>query len=229
MERHFDSELRELKSQLLGMAGNVERAIQVATEALQEHDESKITVVLEVEKKVNQSHITVDESCLRLLALQQPLAADLRFIVAIIKINSDLERMGDQAVNIARNSERYMRADPFPLSLELPEMSIEVKRMVRETLDAFVKVDANLARNVLVLDDKVDAYKNKIFRQVLDFIKVKPECIEQGLNLILIARNLERIGDHATNIAEDVIFAISGEDVRHSSRMETIREALKRE
>jgi phosphate transport system protein len=226
MERHFDAQLSQLKEQLVEMAGLVERAIDNATQALQKRDRGRIAEVFEIEKKVNAAHKAVDESCIRLLALQQPLAADLRLIVAVLKINTDLERMGDQAVNIAHNSERYLKGEALKPLTDLPVMSSEARFMVREAIDSFVKNDEELARDVLKRDDKVDAFKNKIFRDVLEHVKTQPALIEQGLCLILIARNLERIGDHSTNIAEDIIFAISGEDIRHSARVETIKEAL---
>jgi phosphate transport system protein len=223
----LDNGIRDLKEHLLGMAGNVERAIEHATAALLESDPSKIQLVYEIEKKVNKSHLSVDDGCVKLLALHQPLAADLRLIIATLKINTDLERMGDQAVNIAHNAERYLKSAPLKPLVDIPKMSHEVRVMVRDSLDAFVKRSESAAREILVRDDKVDAFKNKIFRDVLDHLKQSPGDIEQGLTLILIARNLERIGDHATNIAEDVIFAITGEDVRHSPRTETIKESLK--
>ena len=226
-ERHFDSSLRELKEQLLSMGGYVERAIENATQALIEWSPQKLSNVFEIEKKVNQLHITIDEGCVRLLATQQPFAADLRLIVAILKINTDLERMGDQAVNIAHNGDRYMKAVPLKPLVDLPKMSSDVRVMVRLCLDAFVNGSELIAKDVLTRDDTVDAFKNKIFRDVLEHLKASPKEIEQGLNLILIARNLERIGDHATNIAEDVIFALTGEDIRHSPRTETIKESLK--
>lgn len=226
MERHFDASLRELKEQLTAMAGLVERAIEDATLGLQKRDLSKIGEVHSIEMKVNQAHKSVDSACVKLLALQQPLAADLRLIIAVLKINTDLERMGDQAVNIADNSARYIKGQALKPLIDLPVMADEAKLMVREVINSFVKNDERLAREVLKRDDKVDGLKNKIFKDVLEHVKVAPELLEQGLSLILIARNLERIGDHATNIAEDVIFAISGEDIRHSARVETIKGAF---
>jgi phosphate transport system protein len=223
----LDVSLRELKEQLLSMGGNVERAIEHATEALLEWNPSKIDLVFEVEKKINRSHLSVDDGCIKLLALHQPLAADLRLIVAALKISTDLERMGDQAVNIALNARRYLQAAPIKPLVDIPKMSQAARAMVRDSLDSFVKRSESAAREVLIRDDVVDALKNKIFRDVLDHLKTSPQDIEQGLNLILIARNLERIGDHATNIAEDVIFAITGEDVRHTPRTEAIKESLK--
>jgi phosphate transport system protein len=219
MNTALDVSIRELKENLVLMGGHVERALEHATEALLEWNVTKIDPVFEIEKKVNQSHIGVDEECIQLLARHQPMAADLRLIVATLKINTDLERMGDQAVNIAQNAKRYLAATPIKPLVDLPQMSKEVRIMVRASLDAFVQRSEEGAREVLRRDDAVDAYKNKIFRDVLDHMKANPQDVEQGLNLILIARNLERIGDHATNIAEDVIYAISGEDVRHAPKV----------
>jgi phosphate transport system protein len=216
MTRHFESELRHLKEQLVSMAGLVELAIEAATQAHQNRDGGLAAQVYRLEEKINQAHKSVDEACVNLLALQQPVAADLRLVVATIKINTDLERMGDQAVNIAHNTERYFRGKVLEPLEDLPLMAQEARFMVREAIDAFVKEDELLARDVLARDDKVDNFKDKIFRNVIDRIKSSPGQLEQGLALILIARNLERIGDHATNIAEDMIFAISGEDIRHS-------------
>lgn len=217
MERHFDIDLGKLKGLLIGMAGSVEKAIADATEALQTRDSARVKNVYIAEKRVNLDHIAVDEECVRLLALQQPLAADLRLIIAIIKINTDLERMGDQAVNIAKNSERYLASEPLKPLIDLPIMFQEVRTMVREAINAFVKSDLQLSRDVLERDDQVDGLKNKIFDDVVQHIKKHPEKIDQGLSLILIARNLEKIADHATNIAEDVIYAVTGQDIRHSS------------
>ena len=209
------------------MAGNVERSIELATEALLEWNPSKIAPVFEFEKRINQAHLSVDDGCIKLLALHQPLAADLRLIVATLKISTDLERMGDQAVNIAHTAQRYLKSAPLKPLVDVPLMSHETRMMVRDSIDSFVKRSESKARAILVSDDKVDALKNKVFRDVIDHLKTSPGDIEQGLNLILIARNLERIGDHATNIAEDVIFAITGEDVRHSPRTETVAQTIR--
>jgi phosphate transport system protein len=223
MTKQFEDKLVLLKEELVSMAGLVEKAIESATLGLQNRDPWQISHVHQIEHSINAAHKSVDESSLKLLALQQPMAADLRLIVATIKINTDLERMGDQAVNIAHNSERYMKYKELKPLADLPVMAAEVQGMVREAINAFVKNDQALAREVLARDDKVDAFKGKIFRDVLEHIKLNPDQIEQGLALILVARNFERIGDHATNIAEDVIFALSGEDIRHPTKVETIR------
>jgi phosphate transport system protein len=218
MERHFDVSLRSLKERMLTMAGFVEAAIEAATLGLQNRDQKKFDEVYEIEKKINEAHVNVDAACVKLLALQQPFATDLRLIVAIIKINTDLERMGDQAVNIAHNAEIYIDGSPLKPLVDLPRMFEEVRLQVRAAFDAFVRRDEQTAREVLLRDDTVDELKRKIFDDVLEHMKKNPDKIDAGLALILIARNLERIGDHATNIAEDVIYAVSGDDIRHSKR-----------
>jgi phosphate transport system protein len=215
LERHFESELKALKERILTMGGAVERAIEEATQALIEREPVRFRSVHDLEKNINQSHVEVDEACVRLLARQSPLAADLRLVVAILKINTDLERMGDQAVNIAYNGEKYLSEPPLKPLIDLPRMAQIVREMVRQSLDAFVTKDLKLAREVLNRDDVVDQYKDQIFRELLTYMISDPRTIERALNLILIARNLERLGDHATNIAEDVIYAISGQDIRH--------------
>ena len=225
MQRNLDSRLSELHQQLLTMAGYAEQAIGSATEAWRLRNLSKIQSVYAIEEKVNQAQISIDDVCFKLIALQQPLATDLRLIIASIKINTDLERVVDLAVNIVKNTEYYLKAPPIGHLNDLAEMSDEVILMMREVLDAFVRADESQARNVLVRDDKVDALKDKIFRDVQEHMMQDASAIHQGLNVILIARNLERIGDHATNIAEDVIFAISGEDIRHPGRPAKIKGA----
>lgn len=212
------------------MAGLVEQAIETVRIAVEARNTKNIKTVFEIEKKVNQFHIDIDNSCLNLLALQQPLAADLRLIVAIIKINTDLERMADQAVNIALSVERLLANTPTAPMSELTTMFSETQIMVREAIDSFVKADETLARRVLTRDDRVDTLKHQIFRQTLQDLKGVPKSsplfstssIENGVTFILIARNLERIADHATNISEDVIFAITGKDIRHTPPAQAI-------
>lgn len=220
MWRHIDDELAELKNQLLEMGGCVERALEEAVTALLTRDATRLSVVHQFEQKIDQAHMDVDSACLKLLARQSPLAHDLRWVVAVIKINTDLERMGDQAVNIAQSSERYLSAEPLKPLIDIPKMAKVVQMMVRKSLDALVKLNEGLAREVLDADDQVDAFKSHIFRELLELMKTRPSEVEQAMNLILIARNLERIGDHATNIAEDVIFAATGKDIRHGNRGE---------
>jgi phosphate transport system protein len=215
MERRFEGELKNLKAQILAMGGYVEQAIDKATLALNTRDLKKLDEVRALEKKVNEAHMTIDSMCLEVLARQSPVAADLRLILAIIKINTDLERMGDQAVNISYNAEHYLSQNKIDLDLKISEMAAAVKVMVRQSLDAFTREDTVLAQQVLESDDAVDDFKNHVFKTLIPYMAQNSGQIESALNLILIARNLERMGDHATNIAEDVIFAFTGEDVRH--------------
>jgi phosphate transport system protein len=221
VERHFHTELRQLKDQILAMGGYVERAIEEATQALIRREPERFEKVEECEKKINQAHIDVDDHCFSLLARQAPLAADLRLILACIKINTDLERMGDQAVNISHNTQRYLKEPPVQFLLEITKMAFEVRSMVRDSLDALVKQDGDLAQDVLKKDDFVDQLKDQMFSDLVATMKKDPSTIDAALDLLLIARNLERLGDHATNIAEDVIFVTTGRDVRHKPRSET--------
>jgi phosphate transport system protein len=164
---------------------------------------------------VNDLQIEIDDRCLKLLALQQPMATDLRLITAAMKINSDLERIGDQAVNIAENAARVLAHPPLKPLLDLPRMAEIAERMTRDSLDAFVRRDPDLARDILARDDEVDQLKDQVFRVLLTYMMADPATIERALGLILVSRNLERIADHATNIAEDVIFLVEAKDVRH--------------
>lgn len=215
MQRRFETELKDLKDMILNMGGHVEQAIEKVIEAFISKNIAKLEDVWPIEKKINALHIEMDNACLEVLARLSPVAADLRLILAIIKINNDLERIGDQAVNISYNAEHFLTERNLDLDLELPKMASLVRAMVRDSLDAFTRGDVNLAQDVLLRDDEVDAIKNSTFRFLVGHMQQNPTQIEASLDLILIARNLERMGDHATNIAEDVIFACTGEDVRH--------------
>lgn len=216
MHRIVDDELTQLKKQLMEMGGHVEKAVDAAIQALTERRPEKFQEVFEVEKLINREHLQVDEKCLQILAKQSPLATDLRLVIACIKINTDLERMGDQAVNIAHNGRYYLNEPELKPLIDIPRMAQEARLMIQEALEAFVKRDLTLARKVLDRDDGVDALKNRIMRDLVALMQTDSKTVERGLALILIARNLERLGDHATNIAEDVIFAVTGDDIRHS-------------
>lgn len=215
MQRNLDTGLSEVKAQLIQMAGYLEEAVKYSTLAWKNRSREMIDKVNQIEAKVNQAHIDIDATCLKLLATQQPLASDLRFLLSVVKINTDLERMADQAVNIANNTEYYLKHPPYSDLVDLSRMSEIVRELVKQAIDAFINSDSVLAQKVLDADDEVDQLKDKVFKNALEAIKLKTSEVEQGLNVILIARNLERIGDHATNIAEDVIFSVSGKDVRH--------------
>ncbi len=215
MERHFAHELDELKKRLLAMGALVEERVQLAVQALVERRPALARQVIEADVEVNELQIEVDDRCLKLLALQAPMASDLRFITAAMKINADLERMGDQAVNVAENALKVLSAPPLKPVLDIPRMAQLAEQMTRQALDAFVRRDAPLARRVLERDDEVDDYKDLVFRVLLTHMMADPGTIGRALSLILVSRNLERIADHATNIAEDVIFMVEARDVRH--------------
>jgi phosphate transport system protein len=211
----FQQSLDELKERLLVMAGLVEQAIQRATEAYSSRDESLCELVLLSEPAINRMNREIDQLALDLLAMEQPMAVDLRFILAVIRINADLERVGDQAVNIAGRVQDLGTLSNSEMPVDIPKLAQLAGAMVRKALQAFIEGDAEMAQTVLMLDDQVDEMNRDAFRALGNLIKGKPELASQALNALIISRNLERVGDHATNIAEDVIFWVRGADVRH--------------
>jgi len=213
--RHFAEELSELSDRLLVMGGLAEDRVRAAMQALVDRDPQLITSVIRNDDAINQLHLEIDDRCFKLLALYQPMAVDLRVIVAAVKINSDLERIGDLAVNIGQAAERYILHPPVKPLIDIPRMSAMAQRMLNDALHAFVTSDVGAARAVLTRDDELDGLKNQIFRELLTYMLGDTKTIEPGIDLILISRHLERIGDHATNIAEDVIFIVEARDVRH--------------
>jgi len=213
--RHFEEELGTLQTRLLEMGGLAEERVRASVQGLVTRDLSVTERVLRGDEPINQLHVEIDERCFRLLALYQPMATDLRGIVAAVKINSDLERVGDLAVNIAEAARRYAMHPPVKQLIDIPRMGTIAQTMLRDSLDAFVKRDTDLARTVLNSDDELDALKTQVFRELLTYMLQDVETIEPALDLILVSRHLERIGDHATNVAEDVIFMVSAQDVRH--------------
>ena len=221
MERHFEVELQALKERLLNMAALVEERVHQAVRALMERRLEVAEAIASGDREVNELQIEIDDRCLKLLALQQPMAVDLRLITAAMKINADLERIGDQAVNIAENVVKILPQPPLKPIIDIPRMAQITEGMTRDCLDAFVRKDVGLARSVLKRDDEVDALKDQVFRVLLTYMMADPGTIERALALILISRNLERIADHATNIAEDVIFLVEAKDVRHHHETQT--------
>jgi phosphate transport system protein len=213
--RHFQEELDALKERLLSMGGLAEERVREAVHGVKDRDMTAIDAILSGDEPINDLHMEIDDRCFKLLALHQPMAADLRVIVAAVKINTDLERVGDLAVNIAEAGKRYLQHAPVKPLIDIPRMGDLAQKMLRDSLDAFVRRDMALAEQVLAADDTLDALKTQIFRELLTYMLQKPETIEPALDLILISRHLERIGDHATNVAEDVIFILSAKDVRH--------------
>ena len=216
--RHFQADLEQLKARLLEMGGLAEDRVRSIVEALVEREPAAVERVLAGDGPINQLHIEIDKRCFKLLALHQPMAVDLRAIVSAVKINTDLERVGDLAINIAEAVKRYMRHAPVKELIDIPRMADIAQRMLRDALDAYVRRDVALAQAVLDADDALDALKTQVFRELLTYMLQNPSTIEPSLDLILISRHLERIGDHATNIAEDVIFMVSARDVRHHAQ-----------
>lgn len=213
--RHFQEELELLLARLLEMGGLAEARVRDAVNGLVARDAALIAKVMHGDEPINRLHIEIDDRCVRLLALHQPMATDLRAIVAAVKINTDLERVGDLAVNIAEAAERYAEHPPVKKLIDIPHMGDIAQGMLRDALDAFVRRDTHLAQEVLDTDDRLDGLKAQVFRELLTCILQDPSTVEPALDLILVSRHLERIGDHATNIAEDVIFMVSAQDVRH--------------
>jgi len=204
-----------LKERLLWMGNLAERSVHQAVHAVLEADEKLALAVLTEENVINELQLEIDDRVVQLLALHQLMAMDLRFVLAVSRINNDLERIGDQAVNIAQGAQRILRHPRVKPYVDLPRMSEVAEEMMRDSLNAVVRRDVELARKVLMSDDKVDHYRDQIFRELLTYMMGDSSVVFPAFELILVAKNLERIGDHATNIAEDVIYLVQGQDVRH--------------
>ncbi len=217
--RHFDKELEQLKSKLLEMSSLVEAAIYRSITAVVQKDKGLAQEVLTNEAQVNQMEIEIDDLAIKLLALQQPMAVDLRLITAALKINNDLERMGDLAVNIARRALELIEEPVVKPMIDIPHIAALVQSMVRKALDSFVTRDEQLARSVLAADDAVDDLRTASFHELISFMEKSPKNIPQAVSLISVIRNLERIADHSTNIAEGVLFYVKGIDVRHHAEV----------
>jgi phosphate transport system protein len=215
MKKHYREELGSLRETVLRMGGLVEQMTHRVIQALVERKIEMLPEVTAMETQVNQLHIDIDEICLEMIALRQPTAADLRFITAAMKINTDLERIGDQAINITERAEFLLTVPPVKPLIDIPRMAEIAKEMLRDALDAFVNGNDALAYETIKKDDLVDHLKDQVFRELLTYMMADPTTIARGLELILVSRYVERIADHATNICENVIFMIQGKDVRH--------------
>ncbi|MGH7899115.1 MAG: phosphate signaling complex protein PhoU [Candidatus Binatia bacterium] len=218
-DRHFEDELQSLQQLLLRMGGLVEQQIARAIESLVERDSDLAREVILGDREVNQLDILVDEECLKLIALHQPAASDLRFVTTALKVNTDLERIGDMAVNIC---ERALELNEEPMLkpyIDIPRMAKDAQHMVRTSLDAFVRRDTDLAQEVIEDDDGVDALAHQIFRELLSYMVEEPKTISRAMRIVLISRYLERIADHATNIAEMVVFMVDGKMIRHAAAL----------
>lgn len=213
--KHLERDLDNLQRDLLQLAASVEDAIHKAIHALQDRDAGLAEEVIEGDDQIDLDENHVEEECLKILALHQPVAVDLRRIAAALKINAELERMADLAEDIAERSERLAELPEIPTPAPLQRMTDLTVSMVRQSLDAFVNLDARLARTVCRLDDEVDRYNTEIIEELVRIMKLSPEMVEPGLSLFSAVRHLERIADHATNIAEDVVYLVEGEIIRH--------------
>jgi phosphate transport system protein len=215
MERHFDAELNALNEKLLHMARLTEESVAMAVKSLKDRNEVLAQDVLKREGDINLLEIEIDERCMKLLALRQPVASDLRFITSAMKIGSDLERVGDLAVNIAEVSLDLLKQPPLKPLIDIPRMAAVAQSMVRDALNAFINRDEKLARAVCERDDEVDSLNEQVFRELLTYMMNDPSTINRAVGLILIGRHLERIADHATNIGEDVIYLVLGKTIKH--------------
>lgn len=215
MKKHYSEQLAGLREQVLRMGGLVEQMTRRVVQALVERDIGILPEVRSMETQVNQLHIEIDEACIELIALRQPAAVDLRFIAAAMKINTDMERIGDQAINITERAEVLLTVPPLKPLIDIPRMADIAQEMLKASLDAFVNGDDALAYATILKDDEVDQLKDQVFRELLTYMMADPSTIPRAMELILVSRHLERIGDHATNICEDVIFMVKGKDVRH--------------
>ncbi|HXP86845.1 MAG TPA: phosphate signaling complex protein PhoU [Bryobacteraceae bacterium] len=213
--RHFAQELEELNQAVLQMGGFVESSMHCSVQALQERDERLANRIIEDEPRINQMEMDIDSRVTRLLALQQPVARDLRFLTSVLKINGDLERVGDLAVHIARRTLSLIHRPPMKDIGDIPKMAALAEDMLHKSLDAFVKQDAELAESVLPVDAEVNELRDRVFTEVVQVMQTEPDNVPSALDLMFVARHLERTADHSTNIAEDVIFLVRGEDVRH--------------
>ncbi len=215
MERHFERELEALKEQLLLMGGRAEGMVLKAVEALRRLDTGLAQEIFADDRVIDRMEIDIEERCVRLLALQQPMARDLRFITAALKINNDLERVGDHAVNIAGSVERLADQPLLKPLVDIPRMASLANGMLAEALDLFVRRDAEGARRLCARDDEVDALNQQVFRELVSFMVEDPTTITRAMELILVARNLERVADLATNVAEEVVFIAEARVIKH--------------
>jgi phosphate transport system protein len=220
MRTRFQQGLDELRQKLLRMGGLAEQAVDRACQAYIDRDLNRCQMVLEGETQINISEREIDELAFDMLAMQQPMAVDLRFILAVTKINADLERVGDQAVNIAERVMDMVSLPAVDLPVDIARMSAAVSAMVRRALESFIEAKAELAQAVLEMDNVVDRMRDEAFIMLVKAMNERPEVTRQALDALLVARNLERVADHATNIAEDVIFWVRGADVRHNAPQE---------
>jgi phosphate transport system protein len=215
ISEHYSEQLEGIRERVLRMGGLAEQMTRRVIQSLVQRDAELLPEVKTMETQVNQLHIDIDEASLELIALRQPTASDLRFIAAAMKINTDMERIGDQAINILECAESLIAVLPLKPLIDIPRMAEIAQEMLKDALDAFVNGDDELAYRTILRDDDVDQLKDQVFRELLTYMMADPSTIPRAMDLILVSRHLERIADHATNICEDVIFMVKGKDVRH--------------
>ncbi len=215
--KHLHRELDKIKKRILSLGALVEQRVHTATKAIIKGDETLAATIVQTDYEIDEMEVEIEEDCLKILALHQPVAVDLRFVVGVIKINNDLERIGDEAVNIAQRVQTIAKRGTYDFGFDYAPMADKAKEMLQKSLDALVNLDPDLAVEVMTLDDIVDKFKANAYQLAKDAIKAQPAQVGNLINQYLIARHLERIADHATNIAEDVIYLVQGEIVRHGN------------
>lgn len=216
-DRQYDEELSDLRQSILSMGGLVEKQIAKAIEALVQRDRALAEATIQKDAEVNALDVTIDDMCLRLLALRQPAGRDLRFITTALKITTDLERIGDRAVSISERAIELAAEPPLKPYIDIPRMADISLRMLRQSLDAFVREDPDMALAVCRSDDEVDKLNGQIFRELLSYMIEDPHTITRAMRILFVSKYLERIADHATNIAEMVVFMVKGQSIRHTS------------
>ncbi len=217
IRKHFSRELEKIKKQILSLGAKVEEQVRMATQAVETHDAELAKQIIKSDFEIDEMEVEIEEECLKILALHQPVAVDLRFLIAVIKINNDLERIGDQAVNIAERVDVIAKHDLSEFFFDYTSMGEKVQQMLKMSLDALVNMDYDTAYNVVMLDDEVDQIKGDAYDRIKQAMSKHPDKIGYLINLLLISRHLERLADHTTNIAEEVIYLIEGEIIRHAA------------
>jgi len=216
MTKHFRKELETIKKRILTLGSMVEDLVHDSVQAVERVDAELADEIIKKDSEIDETEVDIEEECLKVLALHQPVAVDLRFIIAVIKINSELERIGDQAVNIAQRVQVIAKRPKPPFWFDYSEMGEKAQKMLRMSLDALVNMDVDLAYRVITMDDEVDQIKSDAYDKIKQAIQELPERVGYYINLLLISRHLERLADHATNIAEEVIYLVEGEIFRHA-------------
>jgi len=217
IRKHFSRELEKIKKLILSLGAKVEEQVRMATQAVETHDAELAQQIIKSDYDVDEMEVEIEEECLKILALHQPVAVDLRFLIAVIKINNDLERIGDQAVNIAERVDVIAKRDLSDLFFDYTSMGEKVQDMLKMSLDALVNMDYDIAHSVVMRDDEVDQIKVDAYDRIKQAMSKHPDKIGYLINLLLISRHLERLADHTTNIAEEVIYLIEGEIIRHAA------------